>query len=59
MYFLKLFYNLNLKSIINQTINYFLFKLNFNHSFNQIYINTKPTSTKKYFYKIIFFKSQR
>jgi len=42
MYFFKLFYNLNLKSIINQTVNYFLFKLNF----NQIYINTKPTSTK-------------
>jgi hypothetical protein len=57
MYFFKLFYNLNLKSIINQTVNYFLFKLNFNHNFNQIYINTKTTSIKNTFIKYIFFKS--
>jgi hypothetical protein len=35
-----------------------LFKLNFNHSFNQTYINIKPTSTKNVFYKTIFFKPQ-
>jgi hypothetical protein len=31
-----------------------LFNLNFNHSFNQIYINIKQTLTKSTFYKTIF-----
>jgi hypothetical protein len=33
--------------------------LNFNHSFNQTYINIKPTSTKNVFYKTTFFKPQQ
>jgi hypothetical protein len=33
-----------------------LLNLNFNHSFNQIYINTKLTLTKSIFNKIIFFQ---
>jgi hypothetical protein len=41
---------------IIDNINYFLFNLNFNHSFNQTYINTKPISTKNTFYKTIFFQ---
>ena len=33
-----------------------MFNLNFNLNFNQTYINTKLTTTKNTFYKIIFFK---
>ena len=35
-----------------------MFNFNFNHSFNQTYINIKPAATKNTFYKTIFFKSQ-
>jgi hypothetical protein len=35
-----------------------LFNLNFNHTFNQTYINTKSTLIKNIFYNTIFFKSQ-
>jgi hypothetical protein len=49
IYIFKLFYNLNLKSMFNQTYYYFLFNLNSNYSFNQTYINIKPISIKNIF----------